>query len=326
MKNSLKALDSKIIFVILLFFASSTLLEASFFQKTFSDFHKSVKSEITLNALIFSDSRNCGSVNVAPDVAPCSGTAGTIGGNVFEDADFDGVDAGSSEAGVAGIIVKIYNNSGNLVATTTTDAEGDYLFASLSDANYRIEFQLPDAIQCWAKPSVAGTGNNTTVQVVAPGDCANLGVADVASFCGTNPLLATTCFLSGEPLGGGSSGEGDVLVSYPYTSSTSADISKVAINKQIGTAWGLAYDKINQDFYTGAMLKRHAGFGPLGIDGIYRINYSDPSKPLIDNWLKLSDLGVDAGTNPRTDTLPASASGSSVDDEAFSQVGKNRHR
>ena len=322
MKNLLKALNLKASFVVLLLCVLFIPLEAAFFKKTFSTFCQTVATEMASAEALLVDSRNCGPVNVGPDVAPCSGSTATIGGNVFEDTDFDGVDAGSSEVGVGGIIVKIYDNSGALVATTTTDNEGDYLFTGLTDAIYRVEFELPSAVQCWAKPSVSGVNNSTTVQFIAPGSCANLGITDLASFCGTKPLLATTCFLSGDPLGGGTSGIGDVLVSYPYENATPGDVSKVAINSQIGTAWGLAYDRVHQNFYTGAMLKRHAGFGPLGIDGIYRINYSDPTKPLIDNWLKLSDLGIDAGTDPRNYTLPADAAGSSADDQAFGQVGK----
>ena len=309
-------------------------LQASFFYESIQSLTSALEANLkesiskqkktgnTSQVNLAQDIRNCGDITIGSAVSSCTGVAGTIGGNVYEDADYDGALSGGVEAGIAGIMVNLYDDTNIAVATTTTDVEGNYLFEKLSEGTYRVEFLVPDAINCWAKPSIAGLAGNTTVQFIEAGNCANLGLADPNTYCGTEFSLATTCFIDGEPSLGGSSGEGDVLVAYPYHNPTSNDISKLALNKEIGTAWGLAYDKITQNFYTGAMLKRHAGFGPLGIGGIYRINYSNPSSPAIEDWLNLEDLGINVGADPRDYTLPATAGLSNTDPKAFAEVGK----
>ncbi|MFZ4058874.1 MAG: SdrD B-like domain-containing protein, partial [Ferruginibacter sp.] len=70
---------------------------------------------------------------------------GSIGDKVWNDTDRDGVqDAG--EVGIAGITVSLYNASNALVATTVTDALGNYLFAnlpvSIAGNNYQVRFSL----------------------------------------------------------------------------------------------------------------------------------------------------------------------------------------
>ncbi|MBP6903046.1 MAG: carboxypeptidase regulatory-like domain-containing protein, partial [Burkholderiaceae bacterium] len=67
----------------------------------------------------------------------------SLGDRVWSDADDDGVqDAG--EAGVANVIVILRDANGNQVATTTTDANGDYHFTGLVPSTYSVEFVKPD--------------------------------------------------------------------------------------------------------------------------------------------------------------------------------------
>lgn len=76
---------------------------------------------------------DAGLVQTAP-----AGTA-SLGDKVWYDADADGVqDAG--ETGVAGVTVTLYNNAGTAIATTTTDANGNYLFANLAAGDYSVGF------------------------------------------------------------------------------------------------------------------------------------------------------------------------------------------
>jgi protocatechuate 3,4-dioxygenase beta subunit len=64
----------------------------------------------------------------------CSSAPIEIGNRVWLDTDNDGLqDAG--EAALGGIIVELYDSAGNLVSTTTTDSNGNYLFSSANNTN-----------------------------------------------------------------------------------------------------------------------------------------------------------------------------------------------
>lgn len=72
---------------------------------------------------------------------PAPGT-GTIGNQVWSDLDSDGVqDAG--EPGLAGVLVQLLNDQGDVLAWTTTDANGHYQFANLAAGTYRLHFVAP---------------------------------------------------------------------------------------------------------------------------------------------------------------------------------------
>ncbi len=72
---------------------------------------------------------------------------GSIGSRVWRDTDGNGIqDPG--EPGVAGITVKLLDANGNVLATTTTDANGTYLFAGLPLGTYILEFSnLPPGMK-----------------------------------------------------------------------------------------------------------------------------------------------------------------------------------
>jgi protocatechuate 3,4-dioxygenase beta subunit len=70
----------------------------------------------------------------------------SIGDKVWFDANGDGVNANSAtEPGVAGVTVTLYDAAtGNIVAVTTTDANGYYLFNNLPpNTNYTVGFSAP---------------------------------------------------------------------------------------------------------------------------------------------------------------------------------------
>ena len=69
-------------------------------------------------------------------------TLATIGDRVWFDSDLDGVqDAG--EAGAANVVLTLANASGQTVATTTTDANGNYKF-SVAAGTYSVSVRSPD--------------------------------------------------------------------------------------------------------------------------------------------------------------------------------------
>lgn len=66
----------------------------------------------------------------------------SVGNFVWNDLDQDGVqDAG--EPGIAGVTVNLYNSVGVIVATTVTNAFGEYMFAGLTPGVYEVGFVAP---------------------------------------------------------------------------------------------------------------------------------------------------------------------------------------
>ena len=78
-------------------------------------------------------------VVIVPDVPA------TIGDRVWADLDGNGVqDAG--EPGLSGVTVTLKDGDGNVVASTTTDASGNYLFEDVPAGSYTVVFTSPDNV------------------------------------------------------------------------------------------------------------------------------------------------------------------------------------
>ena len=60
-----------------------------------------------------------------------------IGNLVWEDANNDGI-ASDGEAGIAGVLVQLLDEDGDVIAETATDADGHYVFENLVGGDYRI--------------------------------------------------------------------------------------------------------------------------------------------------------------------------------------------
>lgn len=263
---------------------------------------------------------SCTAPPIGPGSATCVNTT-EIGGIVFKDLNANGLNEGEDR--VENVTVTLYDDAGIVGSPVTTNGSGEYLFTGLSSSTtYRVEFTVPTDME----ESPFNTDSKTSVQFAQPGTCnINLGVFNPSEYCQDNPDFFSVCFVEGEPLGGGSSGTGDVLIAAPTSASgvNPSLLNNLSSNAQTGTVWGLAYQRTTETLFTGAFLKRHAGFGPLGIGGIYTVDYSNPSSPTVTNWLDVNTLaGVNVGANPRNYALPANVSTANNDPSAFDQIGK----
>lgn len=81
-------------------------------------------------------------------IAPRIGT-GSIGNLIWNDADANGIQD-EGETGIANVVVNLFSCTGTLVATTTSDLNGSYLFSNLNAGNYYLQF-------------VSSTGNGFTL-------------------------------------------------------------------------------------------------------------------------------------------------------------------
>ena len=78
-----------------------------------------------------------GSVSGSPNNNFAEIVPSTISGTVFLDQNNNGIQNGA-DAGINGVPVELLNNAGGVVATTTTDASGNYTFTGLAPGNYAV--------------------------------------------------------------------------------------------------------------------------------------------------------------------------------------------
>jgi hypothetical protein len=263
-------------------------------------------------------------------VCPAVVFSQTITGTVFQDINFNGT-KDAADPGVGGVIVRAYDDNDPIstpTATATTVAAGTYTLTGLTAATkYRIEISNPNT---WLFPGPNGTGSQTTVRVATTGATnINFGLVLPTDYCQAVPDVIVPCFVSGNPLGGGTAGSEDALVKFGYNNSgTSGSMTHLASAKKIGTVWGIAYQRETKKVFSSAFLKRHSGIGPGGLGAIYisDVNTFEATSVYAD----LTTLGVTLAApadltfinSTRNGTLPAVATSSSQDAQVFPLIGK----
>jgi serine-aspartate repeat-containing protein C/D/E len=96
-----------------------------------------------------------GSVNFALSLEECTSS---IGDRVWNDLNANGVqDPG--EPGIAGVTVQLLNAGGAVIATKTTDANGNYTFIVACSNNYQVQVVPPTGFV--ASPTLQGGNVNT---------------------------------------------------------------------------------------------------------------------------------------------------------------------
>ncbi len=80
----------------------------------------------------------------AVDYNYCEKLPASIAGMVFSDVNADTIfDAATGSTPIAGVVIELLDSAGNVVATTTTDANGAYRFTGLAPGVYGIREQQP---------------------------------------------------------------------------------------------------------------------------------------------------------------------------------------
>ena len=116
-------------------------------------------------------------------------TTNSIGDRVWFDTNNNGLQT-AGEASVSGVTVTLCNNVGVVIATTVTDANGNYIFTSLPDGNYKVGFTLPSGMNFTTKGTDNTSGgagdSNTDCDVNTSG--INFGKTDLIDLdaAGTN--------------------------------------------------------------------------------------------------------------------------------------------
>ena len=259
----------------------------------------------------------------------------TITGTVFTDFNDNGL-RNPGDLPVSGVTVTAFDASGAVVDSDVTNAAGGYTLNILNGTQVRIEFT---AIPANLRPGAFGRDSGTTVQfVTSPGAGVDLGLTNPFEYCQNNPFLVMPCYINGDPLAGGAAGTWDTLVSIPNDAfgRTDANIEKtLATGAQIGTTWGLAYQRTTNNVFAGALTKRHSGMGPLGAGGIYRvvINPATGASVSVSNFVDISQPPLSipiiaSGTYPPNSGpggrgLVANSNTPNTDPLAWDLVGKS---
>ncbi|HNI44310.1 MAG TPA: SdrD B-like domain-containing protein, partial [Chitinophagales bacterium] len=246
-------------------------------------------------------------------------TYAQVSGTVFRDYDVDGT-KDTNEPSVMGVTVTAYDASGSIVSNTTSASNGSYSFSGLT-LPLRIEFTNLGTDNY---PSFYGNSNNTSVQFYSSATTtAHFGIGDIGSYCPTNSSVVVPKMVFGQ------------ISLYPDSAAIILNdmaernhlIPELSINAdeilatfgEVGCLYGQAFDKLTQNYYFSAYLKRYSGFGPgnVGAEGspgaIYKIDAARNIAVLLD--LPASEIG----TNPHPSSIGTSGF---LSDPTWWEVGK----
>ncbi|MGN8553882.1 UNVERIFIED_CONTAM: carboxypeptidase regulatory-like domain-containing protein [Microbacterium sp. SLM126] len=112
-----------------------------------------------------------------------------VGDYVWIDRDRDGVQDDGEEP-VAGVTVELLNPDGDVIATTTTDSDGHYVFDGVPAGDYRVRFsELPDGF----KTTAQNTGGDQTAPTDSnvPAGLTSIATTPVFSVGGAEPGMDT---------------------------------------------------------------------------------------------------------------------------------------
>lgn len=268
-----------------------------------------------------------------------------VSGTVFRDYNGNGVKnnvAAFNEPFVAGVTVKAFSSANVQLGTTkTTDAVGAYSFTAVeipSGTAVRIEFS---GLATGDFTSANGTGNGTNVQfVTAPNAATNFAVNAPDDFWDNaglaNPKLLAVVYAHGDINHTNSANAvfGIKQIDNNTTGHTPTIVS-VATQAQVGSLWGIGYQKLQNRYFFGSFLKRHVGFGPRGVGGVYIANLSGANYALSGSFTlqgvtpSNSATALDMGSVTRVSTpntndnyLATGTDAAGRDMDAFGKIGK----
>ncbi|MEM6697722.1 MAG: SdrD B-like domain-containing protein, partial [Bacteroidota bacterium] len=136
---------------------------------------------VAANLSITTDCSTSTIIDLVPDETCAPPCTSTLGGNVFNDYDNDGIDDGMDEIGQGNILVEIYEcNAMMPTLTTYTNVNGDW---SVDDTGlmYPVRVEFSTALTPNLSASTQGSGNGTNVQFIDISSCeVNFGVINDA--------------------------------------------------------------------------------------------------------------------------------------------------
>ncbi|MCF0070784.1 T9SS type A sorting domain-containing protein [Dyadobacter sp. CY261] len=212
--------------------------------------------------------------------------------------------------GFTKVSVRAYDAQGKFLTSASSDAMGYYQLDVPDGQRVRLEFdQLPQGFS-------PAPGQSRVKFLTSPAS-ANLDLWQPGQFVGGHPRAVQSLYTTSNPK---KTGEPQAaLVSYQAGDSTTGKAITLANSAQVGSLWGIAYDRTSRRLFATAFAKRHSPAGPLGLGGIYVIN---PEKQDVKPFVDLSALGIPAAPANYLRDVSSKESVFSHDSLMFSFVGK----
>ena len=237
-----------------------------------------------------------------------------VSGNIFLDTNGDGKLSVQSktEKGLSGIRIIAKNNKDEQVAATTSDSYGNYFLDIPTNQRIKVVFEGLDKTQYPTQKGLVRFVNSPAKDV-------SLGLYNPTKYSTDKPNIVIPTYINGNPIGR-KKGEDlpALLISKYLVEKDSLIMDTLAYSATVGAVWGVAYAGLDNKIYTSALLKRHAGFGELGISGIYQIN---PETKKVTPFIALDQLGINCGKVERNDLL-IDLDSKSIEKSVYSLIGK----
>jgi len=213
----------------------------------------------------------------------------TIGDYVWFDANTNGLQAG--ESGVTGVVVRLYNQSSVLLATTTSGVSGAYSFTNLPPGNYFLEF-VPPTNRIFTLQDIGGddTADSDVDPATGRTDLFYLppGTTDNSRDAGLTPLVRglritkTSTPTTNLPAG--------AVITYTVTVQNTGTVSQAGVVIQDFLPTGVTY-------VANSALLSHTNSANLVLNPSFEAGGASPS-----NWVRASTatgsgVSVQSGTN-----------------------------
>ncbi|TWU03882.1 SdrD B-like domain-containing protein [Neorhodopirellula pilleata] len=96
----------------------------------------------------------------------CERPPAQISGSVYVDTDAD-CERDADELGLGGVLIELIDDAGNVVATTTTDADGRYTFTNLRAGEYTVRETQPDGFFHGGQVAGSHGGNDSAADLIS---------------------------------------------------------------------------------------------------------------------------------------------------------------
>ncbi|WP_375448326.1 SdrD B-like domain-containing protein, partial [uncultured Fibrella sp.] len=265
-----------------------------------------------------------------------------ISGTVFRDFNANGTldtapaSTTFTEPGIAGVEVRVFNVAGTNVTNgtvQTTSSTGTYTITPTTGTGpFRVEFTLPTsntALNGYFSGPV-GTSSGGSVQFVSSGVATvNFGVNYPTDYCQAVPNFFVPCYVNGDPTSTTATGTTSalvqpILVTLPYNAASGTGNAPsetgIADNSEVGTVYGVAYQRVSKLVFTSAFVKRHSGLGRNTTTAAGNIYLTNPTSTTSSVFVTIPNVGAVATNTARG--LPGIITDLNRDPTVFDQVGK----